>query len=44
MCQYSCDADNALGVPNDWHLVYLGSLATGGAALIVAEAMVVSLM
>ena len=38
MCQYSCDADNAPGVPNDWHLVHLGSLATGGAALIVAEA------
>ena len=42
MCQYSCDADNAPGVPNDWHLVHLGSLATGGAALIVAEATAVS--
>ena len=41
-CQYSCDADNAPGVPNDWHLVHLGSLATGGAALIVAEATAVS--
>jgi 2,4-dienoyl-CoA reductase-like NADH-dependent reductase (Old Yellow Enzyme family) len=38
MCQYSCDADAAPGVPTDWHLVHLGSFATGGAALIVAEA------
>jgi 2,4-dienoyl-CoA reductase-like NADH-dependent reductase (Old Yellow Enzyme family) len=34
MCQYS-----ALdGVPQDWHLVHLGSRATGGAALVIAEA------
>ena len=42
MCQYSCDEDNAPEVPNDFYLVYLGSLATGGAALIVAEATAVS--
>lgn len=33
MCQYS--ADN--GVPDDWHLVHLGSRAMGGAGLIIAE-------
>ena len=26
------------GVPNDWHLVHLGSFATGGAGLVFAEA------
>jgi anthraniloyl-CoA monooxygenase len=34
MCQYSAEE----GTPNDWHLVHLGSMATGGAALIMAEA------
>lgn len=34
MCQYSA----ADGVPNDWHLVHLGGLATGGAGLVIAEA------
>ena len=34
MCQYS--AKN--GVVGDWHMAHLGSLATGGAGLIVAEA------
>lgn len=34
MCQYSCDD----GVPNDWHLVHLGSRAVGGAGLVMAEA------
>lgn len=34
MCQYSATD----GVVGDWHLVHLGSLATGGAGLIVAEA------
>ncbi|NAZ74182.1 NADH:flavin oxidoreductase/NADH oxidase [Kineococcus sp. T13] len=38
MCQYSCDPDTAPGVPHDWHLVHLGSLAVGGAALVVTEA------
>lgn len=34
MCQYS-----ALdGVPNDWHLVHLGSFARGGAGLVFTEA------
>lgn len=34
MCQYS--AEN--GVPNDWHLVHLGSRAVGGAGLVIVEA------
>lgn len=34
MCMYS--AEN--GVPNNWHLVHLGTRATGGAALVIAEA------
>ncbi|CAB4552590.1 MAG: oxidoreductase [Actinobacteria bacterium] len=36
MCQYSCE--NQDGVVNEWHLVHLGSRATGGAGLIIAEA------
>jgi 2,4-dienoyl-CoA reductase-like NADH-dependent reductase (Old Yellow Enzyme family) len=35
MCQYSCDQEAAPGVPNDWHLMHLGSFAAGGAALIL---------
>lgn len=36
MCQYSClDRD---GIPTDWHLVHLGSLARGGAGVVIAEA------
>ncbi|MBP3044940.1 NADH:flavin oxidoreductase/NADH oxidase [Arthrobacter jiangjiafuii] len=42
MCQYSADAVNAPGVPNDWHLMHLGSFAAGGAALIITEATAVS--
>ncbi|WP_020675908.1 NADH:flavin oxidoreductase/NADH oxidase [Geopsychrobacter electrodiphilus] len=38
MCQYSC----VDGVPNDWHLVHLGSRAVGGAALVMVEASAVS--
>jgi 2,4-dienoyl-CoA reductase-like NADH-dependent reductase (Old Yellow Enzyme family) len=38
MCQYSAID----GVPNDWHLVHLGSRAVGGAALIFTEATAVS--
>jgi 2,4-dienoyl-CoA reductase-like NADH-dependent reductase (Old Yellow Enzyme family) len=38
MCMYSAED----GVPNDWHLVHLGSRATGGAALVLAEATGVS--
>ena len=34
MCQYSATD----GYANDWHLVHLGSRATGGAGLIMAEA------
>jgi len=38
MCQYSA----VEGVPNDWHMVHLGSRAVGGAALLIAEATAVS--
>jgi 2,4-dienoyl-CoA reductase-like NADH-dependent reductase (Old Yellow Enzyme family) len=38
MCQYSSKD----GMPNDWHLVHLGSRAVGGAGLIIAEATAVS--
>jgi 2,4-dienoyl-CoA reductase-like NADH-dependent reductase (Old Yellow Enzyme family) len=38
MCEYS-----ALdGIPNDWHLVHLGSRAVGGAGLVFTEATAVS--
>ncbi|MCA9601296.1 MAG: FAD-dependent monooxygenase, partial [Myxococcales bacterium] len=33
MCQYSA----VDGVPNEWHLVHLGSRAIGGAGLVIAE-------
>jgi anthraniloyl-CoA monooxygenase len=33
MCQYSAED----GVPEDWHLVHLGSRAIGGAALVMTE-------
>jgi anthraniloyl-CoA monooxygenase len=33
MCQYSAQE----GMPNDWHLVHVGSRALGGAGLIVTE-------
>ena len=38
MCQYSCDN----GLPDDWHLVHLGTRAVGGAGLVIAEATAVS--
>jgi 2,4-dienoyl-CoA reductase-like NADH-dependent reductase (Old Yellow Enzyme family) len=38
MCQYS----SRDGMPNDWHLVHLGSRAVGGAALVMVEATSVS--
>ncbi|MBC7905093.1 MAG: NADH:flavin oxidoreductase/NADH oxidase [Gemmatimonadaceae bacterium] len=38
MCQYS----SVDGFANDWHLVHLGSRATGGAGLIIQEATAVS--
>lgn len=34
MCQYSARD----GVPSDWHLIHLGSLAMGGAAALIIEA------
>src|SRR3954470_21775867 len=34
MCQYSA----VDGVPNDWHLVHLGSRAVGGFGLVMTEA------
>ncbi|MEM9193268.1 MAG: bifunctional salicylyl-CoA 5-hydroxylase/oxidoreductase [Myxococcota bacterium] len=33
MCQYSAEH----GLPNDWHLVHLGSRALGGAGLVMTE-------
>ena len=42
MCQYSCGPDGEPGVPNDWHLMHLGSFAAGGAALILTEAAAVN--
>lgn len=38
MCQYSCRD----GMPDDWHLVHLGSRAVGGAALVMVEATAVT--
>jgi 2,4-dienoyl-CoA reductase-like NADH-dependent reductase (Old Yellow Enzyme family) len=38
MCQYSSHD----GLPNDWHLVHLGSRAVGGAGLVMVEATAVS--
>jgi 2,4-dienoyl-CoA reductase-like NADH-dependent reductase (Old Yellow Enzyme family) len=38
MCQYS----SVDGVPNDWHMVHLGSRAVGGAGLVIAEATAVT--
>jgi 2,4-dienoyl-CoA reductase-like NADH-dependent reductase (Old Yellow Enzyme family) len=38
MCQYS----SIDGFANDWHLVHLGSRATGGAALVIQEATAVT--
>ena len=38
MCQYS----SRDGMPDDWHLVHLGSRAVGGAGLVMVEATAVS--
>lgn len=38
MCQYSAHD----GLPNEWHLVHLGSRAVGGAGLVIGEATAVS--
>ncbi|HEY8319967.1 MAG TPA: NADH:flavin oxidoreductase/NADH oxidase [Amnibacterium sp.] len=40
MCQYSVEDED--GVPTEWHLVHLGSLARGGAGLVFTEATAVS--
>jgi len=40
MCQYSVERRD--GLPTDWHLVHLGSLARGGAGLVLTEATAVS--
>jgi len=40
MCQYAVDKRD--GVPTDWHLVHLGSMASGGAGLVIVEATAVS--
>src|SRR3954471_6764105 len=36
MCQYSVERQD--GVPTDWHLVHLGSVARGGAGVVLTEA------
>jgi 2,4-dienoyl-CoA reductase-like NADH-dependent reductase (Old Yellow Enzyme family)/predicted alpha/beta hydrolase len=38
MCEYSATD----GVPDDWHLVHLGSRAVGGAGAVIAEATAIS--
>jgi 2,4-dienoyl-CoA reductase-like NADH-dependent reductase (Old Yellow Enzyme family) len=38
MCQYSATD----GLPDDWHLVHLGSRAVGGASLVITEAAAIS--
>src|SRR3569833_14763 len=38
MCQYSSDD----GFANDWHLVYLGQFAVGGASVVLTEAIAVT--
>ena len=40
MCQYAIDKTD--GVPTDWHLVHLGSMANGGFSLVVTEAAAVT--
>jgi 2,4-dienoyl-CoA reductase-like NADH-dependent reductase (Old Yellow Enzyme family) len=40
MCQYSADGRD--GMPTDWHLAHLGSLARGGAGMVMTEATAVS--
>lgn len=40
MCQYSVLEQD--GIPRDWHLVHLGSMAAGGAGLVIVEATGVS--
>ncbi len=40
MCQYSCTDED--GLATDWHLVHLGSRATGGAGIVMTEATAVT--
>jgi len=40
LCQYTIEEKD--GVPRDWHIVHLGSMAAGGAGLVMAEATAVS--
>lgn len=40
MCQYA--VENHDGVATDWHMVHLGSLARGGAGVVIAEATAVT--
>ena len=40
LCQYTIEEKD--GVPRDWHLVHLGSMAAGGAGLVMAEASAIS--
>jgi 2,4-dienoyl-CoA reductase-like NADH-dependent reductase (Old Yellow Enzyme family) len=40
MCEYSAEEHD--GMTSDWHLVHLGSFATGGAGLVFTEATAVS--
>lgn len=40
MCQYSAEQHD--GMTDDWHLVHLGSFATGGAGLVITEATAVT--
>jgi len=40
LCQYTIETKD--GVPADWHLVHLGSMAAGGAGLVMAEATAVN--
>ncbi len=40
MCQYSCEEMD--GLATDWHLVHLGSRASGGAGIVMTEATAVT--
>ncbi len=40
MCQYACEDED--GLADDWHLVHLGSRATGGAGIVMTEATAVT--
>jgi 2,4-dienoyl-CoA reductase-like NADH-dependent reductase (Old Yellow Enzyme family) len=40
MCQYSCEDKD--GLATDWHLVHLGSRASGGAGIVMTEATAVT--